>query len=366
MPEPKKLQLHGWHVALDAEFRVSNGFLLPWSYSGAERGSFDCPAAGLLDLSNCGRLELVGEDRRRFLGGLVTCAVSDLEQDRGGYGFVTSIKGKVLADVVVSSFADRLFLLLPPGRSTPIEEHLHKYIVADRVEVLPLGDLLPFALVGEGIKERLPAGVWPRRAWGCGMMELLGTQVPVSRHERLGVPGLIVWLSSSIVEQVIAEWVEQLELEPVGRQAMERLRVEVGLPAFGVDYDHRHLPQESGIEAVDFTKGCYLGQEVIARLHYRGQVPKVVRRLVSSGGTGDDSGSSGDGSLELPTELVFEGRKAGVLTTAVRYPGGAWAGLGMVQRRAAQAGTELLVGDFATENDREQGSGLVRARVEEL
>ncbi len=331
-PAPRKLRLHGWHEAHGATFRADRGVLVPWSY-GAPDAARSLPPAGLLDLSNHGRLELVGADRHRFLGGLVTSAVADLEPEQGVYGFVTTIKGKVLADAVVSAFEDRLFLLLPPGRSRVVREHLTKYIVADRVEVLPLQDLVPLALLGEAIADRLPAGVWPETPWGGGVVELFGTQLPVSRHERLGAPALIAWVSSSIVEPVVEEWVKRLDLELVGAGALEPLRVEHGLPAFDIDYGEANLAQESGIEAIDFTKGCYLGQEVIARLHYRGQAPKVVRRIRWNAGSRVQTGA----------EVLFEGRAAGTVTTACSEADGAGVGLAMIQRRAAEVGTVVQV-----------------------
>lgn len=341
----RRLKLHDWHASRGAQFKEDRGVLVPWKYTAAQPGegpedradSRSCdsgPQAGLADLSGYGRLELVGPDRHRFLGGLVTSAVADLEPGSGVYGFVTTIKGRVLSDVVVSSFADRLFLLLPPGRSREVSEHLTKYIVADRVEVLPLQDLVPIALLGEQLEQRLPPGVWPETPWGCQIAEIFGTQLPVSRHERFGCSALVAWVSSSILEPVVSELTQRLDLELVGGSTLERLRVERGLPAFGIDFDENNLAQESGIEAVDFTKGCYLGQEVIARLHYRGQVPKVVRRLVWS----EENSDSSVENVRPGDTVTFEGRKAGTVTTVAENQGFA-----MVQRRAAELGTVVLI-----------------------
>ena len=123
---------------------------------------------------------------------------------------------------------------------------------------------------------------------------------------------------------------------------VESARVEQGLPRFGRDYDASHLPQETGIDAaLDFDKGCYLGQEVVARLHYRGQVARRVSRVRATPGS----------RLEVGAELLYEGRAAGVVTSAAP-PGGEAPvfALAMLQRRAFEPGTELQVvgGDRVT------------------
>lgn len=301
--------------------------------------------AGLLDLGDHDRLELVGPDRRRFLGGLITCDAAHLESGRGSYGFVTSIKGKVLADVAVAEFEDRTFLLLPPGRAALVQSHLQKYIVADRVEVLPLEDLVPVALVGGAVPDLLGGhDAWPEAPWGTRQVTLFESELPVSRHERLGRPALVLWVSSSIVDLVATELVDELGLSLLGREQLDAWRVEHGLPWFGLDYDDSALPQETGIDAVDYTKGCYLGQEVIARLHYRGQAPRLMRRLRWRE----------DAQPELPTPVFAEGRPAGDLTSRAGSMG-----LARLQRRV-EPGDEVLLGTASPDE------GGVRAIVEAL
>ena len=102
---------------------------------------------GLVDRSWIGRLELRGADRQRLLNGLVTCDAKRLAPGDGAYGFFTGPQGKILADVAVLAFADRLWLELPAGRGEAIAAHLGKYVLADRVEVGPLEDMLPITLV---------------------------------------------------------------------------------------------------------------------------------------------------------------------------------------------------------------------------
>jgi folate-binding protein YgfZ len=132
--------------------------------------------------------------------------------------------------------------------------------------------------------------------------------------------------------------IEALERKGARRasfEVLEALRVEKGLPRFGRDYGPENFPQETGLEeAVSYTKGCYLGQEVVARIHYRGGVQKMLRGLVFDGETAPEPG----------TALLADGREAGTVGSVVRSPRlDRMVGLSILHRRAAAPGTRLEV-----------------------
>jgi len=115
------------------------------------------------------------------------------------------------------------------------------------------------------------------------------------------------------------------------------LRVEAGIPRFGQDFGPDNFPQETGDEsAVSYTKGCYLGQEVVARIHYRGGVQKALRRLEL------------DGDPKPGSTLLFEDREVGKATSIVRTLEGRTIGLGIIHKRAAEPGTRLEVAGGGT------------------
>jgi folate-binding protein YgfZ len=122
-------------------------------------------------------------------------------------------------------------------------------------------------------------------------------------------------------------------VQPVDEEDLEVLRAEAGIPRFGVDFGPENFPKETGLDAaVSYTKGCYLGQEVVARIHYRGGVQKMMRRLEL------------EGNPRPGAKLLFEDREAGTATTVVRSPlSGRTLGLGIVHKRAAEPGTRLEV-----------------------
>jgi folate-binding protein YgfZ len=342
--------------------------------------------AGLVDRSSGGRLEIAGADRVRFLNAYVTCDVKALAPGAGAYGFATSPQGRILTDFSLLAFEDRLWLELPAGQARPLADHLRKFIIADRVEIRELAEMVPLALAGPGAQAALRAAVTQKSALRAAVTQesalgaavnqesalgatplplsgapgadatlpaapythariaVAGVELTVQRTPRLGEPGFILWVPADAVSAVSAALLALPGVVPVGYEALEMVRVEAGVPRFGRDFGGGggggggsapgplSFPQETGVEeAVSYTKGCYLGQEVVARIHYRGGVQKGLRGLVFPG------------SAPPPgTPLLFEGREAGVATSVVASPAlGLHAGLAILHRRAAAAGTRL-------------------------
>ena len=293
---------------------------------------------GLLDRSGAGRLELLGADRQRFLNAYVTCDVKALPPGQGAYGFFTSPQGRILSDVVVLAHEDRLWLEVAPGREGLLAEHLKKYILADRVEVRTLDDMVPLSLIGpragEVLLEGNPGVELPPGLWQHARVSVRGTEVTLVRSGRLGAEAYTLWVSASIASHLAEDLLADPEVKPAGLEAWEILRTEAGVPRFGMDFGEENFPQETGAaeEAVSYTKGCYLGQEVVARIHYRGGVQKILRGLVFDAGAIPAHG----------TPLLFEGREAGTVGTALGSLAlGHPIGLAILHRRAAAPGTHL-------------------------
>jgi len=298
---------------------------------------------GLADRSAGGRLALLGADRQRFLNGQVTCDVKVLAPGEGAYGFFTSHQGKILADVAVLILEDRLWLELPPGRAEEIAAHLRKYVIVDRVEVLPLDDYRVLTLAGPRAAEVLhnlapdlpgPPEL-PEHPWSHSPFAELGGGVRLVRQAGLGVIAWSLWTPAELTEELTTRLLAVPGVRPVGPRALELVRTEAGIPLYGRDFGGDNFPQESGLEeqAVSYTKGCYLGQEVVARIHYRGGVHKGLAGLVFPAG--------------LPpagAKLLLEEKEVGTVTTAVESPAlGRVIGLAILNHRAAEPGTRLTV-----------------------
>lgn len=331
----KPLPLAGLHRRLGAEMAELEGFPVPLRYGSVEEEHRTLLAGcAIADLSWRGRLELVGADRHRFLHNYLTCDVKGLVPGSGAYGFFTSSQGRILSDAVLLAHEDRLWVEIGPGQEEPIGAHLRKFILADRVEVRSLDDMLPLAVLGPRVEAVLGADLSSlAAAWSHARVSVHGTQVTLQRRGLAGVPACTLWVSASVAAPLVETLIRE-GARPVGFEALEILRAEAGIPRFGRDFGPDNFPQETGIEeAVSYTKGCYLGQEVVARIHYRGGVQNTLRGLVFEGG------EPAPGAV-----LLHEGREAGRATTVVRSLAlGRTVGLGILHRRAAEPGTRVEV-----------------------
>jgi aminomethyltransferase len=248
-----------------------------------------------------------GEDCVRFVNGLVTCDVRELEPGEGVYGFFTSSRGRVLSDVVVTAFEQTLRLDLPSGRTRSIADHMLRYKVADRVEVEPVEERARIVVAGpESVRllERLLNQSLVASEWGYQRLE---DGMALQRESRLGVAATRIAGPQEDVDTLAAR-LEDAGALRVGSDVVSVVRVERGVPWFGVDFGEENFPQETGLEsaAVSYTKGCYLGQEIVARIHYRGG---VNRKMWGLKGT--------DFAIEVGSELFFEEETVGRVTSAV-------------------------------------------------
>lgn len=294
--------------------------------------------AGLAARTDRALLVLRGEDRARFLHGLVTCDVQGLTEGEGAYGYFTSPQGKILADAVVLASPEELTVAVPAGSSDELSEHLGRYVIMDRVTVeAPERQALTVAGPDAiAILRRVGLDVPEEAAvWTHGDGELAEASVLWMVEGRLGGPGVTLWLAP---DDAAAAW-ERLsdgsDVRPVGRRALETVRVEAGVPRFGADFGSDTLPQETGDEAaVSYTKGCYLGQEVVARIHYRGKVNRELRGLRIAGDTPPPAGSA----------ITADGREIGALGSSVRSPRiGGVIGLAILHRRGGEPGASVEV-----------------------
>ena len=231
-----------------------------------------------------GLVQLQGEDRVRFLQGMVTCDVAALSPAGAGFGYFTSPRGQVLADASVAAGPEALSVWVPATELESIADHLRRYIVMDRVAVAAV--TVESLLVGGPRAETvLAAAGFTLPAAGDegsaehGEGELGGSPVSWWRASRVGVSGLRLTATAATLD-VLAVSLGKAGAREVGEEVWETVRFEAGIPRWGVDYGEGTLPQELGEDgAVSYEKGCYLGQEVVARIHFRGRVQRHLRAL---------------------------------------------------------------------------------------
>jgi folate-binding protein YgfZ len=345
VPASAPLALHGTHEDLGATFGSVDGRLVPLFYGDLRREHRALvDGHAFVDRSFVDVLELRGNDRRRFLHGLVTCDVQGLQAGASTSGFFTSAQGRVLAQVTVLAREQSLLLELPAGCGAAMAAHMTKYVIADDVQIEPRPDLLAISILGADAELDLGAAELAPGNGTVAAAALCEVPVLADRRPVWGVPALTLWVKApdgGSFFQRLLEAGRCVGLMPIGIAALETRRVELGVPRFGRDFGPDHFPQETGLEAetVSYSKGCYLGQEVIARIHYRGQVNRTLRGLRLPPSTTPAACPDG-------TALELESRAVGTLSSAVTSPLVATAiALAIVHRRGAEPGTRLALPD---------------------
>jgi folate-binding protein YgfZ len=278
-------------------------------------------------------LIVAGRDRERLLHGLTTGEVRKLAPGGVTHGFFTTSQGRILADYRLVAREASFWLLLPQGTSKSVAAQIEKYKLASEVEIRSLPETAVFEILGE-------PSVALRESASGGEVVLIPD--PAARAPR----GYCLPADSGALEAV-ESWLGAAEARGHLRRASEAdrelVRIEAGELRFGIDFGPENFPQETGREsAVSYTKGCFLGQEVVARIHYRGGVQK---RPV---GVRFDS----DAPPPAGAELRLDGRAVGRATSVADSPVHGAIGLGIVHQRGAETGTRLEVegaaGGFAT------------------
>ena len=261
------------------------------------------PTAGWIDLSGRAKFRLSGPDRVRYLNGQVTNNVARLREGEAMPALVCTAKGRLEGEVVIRAASDHLLLDAPGSLREPLLARLEKYLISDDCAWEDVSD--EFAL-------------WH----GLGM----GGPETVSRF---GPPGRDLWLPATAPPP---------DGPRLTTEAVELLRLIHGVPVWGAELTAETLPQEARLEdrAVDFHKGCYVGQEVVSRLRSVGRVNRLLCRLE----TVDDLPlTPGTRLFGVPSQDDEPGAEVGVVTSAQRDPErGVSMGLGYVKRAAALPG----------------------------
>lgn len=293
------LPLHDWHAARGAAFTELNGFEVVAHYAD--------PAAELraalggnavFDWSARGALRVTGPDRLEFLQGMCTADVKKLAPGATAYAAFLTNKGAMVADGRIWNRAEDVVIDAEPGFIGAVRDYLQKHLVSEDAEVSDAADL--------------------------AVVTARGTDLLVPRAEL----------------QATLEKLTASGAVPAGFDAWERARVEQGVPRYGQDMDDKTIPLEAGLKRfISYDKGCYVGQEVVARATFRGHVNRELQRLAFE--------------TNPPVGAVLRAgdKEVGRVTSVAKAPDGqGWIGLGYVHRDAVGSPLSL------------DGGGAVRIR----
>ena len=305
--------------------------------------------AGIADRSHRGRLRLKGEDRRSYLQGLLTNDIDALTAGTGCYAALLTPQGRMIADMRVLETGHSTLLDLPAAVADDVRARLEEFVFSEDVEITDLAGSKMLGIYGPDSAAAVSAVLGPESVlspdllrrmplFGNVPVNLSGAQALLVRSNEIGVPGYDLMVDADTSDGVRAS-LEASGAVVVDEAAVDVCRVEAGLPLFGVDMDADTIPLEAGIEqrAISFTKGCYVGQEIIIRVLHRGH-GRVARRLV---GLGLEASASVPGRGD---SIQSDERDIGTVTSAVQSPAlGYPIALGYVHRDFAEAGTQVTV-----------------------
>jgi folate-binding protein YgfZ len=235
--------------------------------------------AAWIDLSARGKIKLTGEDRARLLHAMTTNHIQQLTPGTGCYAFFLNDKGRVLADANILCRPDYFLLDVEPETREPLYQHLDRFIIADDVTLEDITDATATIAVegpeAAGVLGRAGAPVpeeeYSSVDWGDSV---------VARVNSTGSPGFFIFAPIADKSALIAR-LEAAGAEPADAEAARVVRIEHGKPRYGEDISERFLAQEANQpHALHFSKGCYLGQEIVERVRSRGQIHRVLKPLV--------------------------------------------------------------------------------------
>ncbi len=308
---------------------------------------------GISDVSYRGRYQLIGEDRAKFLHRIISNDVESLSTGEGTYATILTHRGKIIADMSISVLEAAIRIDTAPETTESLFNELDKYIIADDVELSDVTaetgaiavhgpkstDLVQSVL---GINE---LAALPKR-YNCSREadSLFKHTIICVRTDDTGEMGWTLYTAAaelvSLWETLMTEGA-RFDIQPIGWNALESLRIEAGVPRYGAELTDAVIPLEAELEhAIDFEKGCYIGQEIVARMKYRGHPNRLLRGIEV-----DSDSTSQECCILRGGAPVFKGDKeVGWVTSATFAPTLEKSiALGYVRMEVTEAGSRVQI-----------------------
>jgi glycine cleavage system T protein len=330
--------------ALGATFTEVAGWQMPQHF-GDPQAEYRAvrQGVGLCDLSHRGLVRISGDDRKRFLHAMVSNDTANLQPGQGRYATLLTNKGRLVADFVVYADTDAYVLDLEPQMAPPFIAAIEEYVIADDVvfhDESPHWGLLSLQgpRAADVLTRAFERQVPELQTYAFTVWDLAGHPVRLIHRSHTGELGYQLLAPQEALPalwEALWQHREAGNAHAVGMEALDVLRIEAGIPLWGRDMNEETLPIEANLtEAISYTKGCYIGQEVIARIDARGHVNRRLVGLLLDGHTLPAPGAR----IDSPE------REVGWITSATHSPALQQnIALGYVRREVLTPGTSLTV-----------------------
>ena len=310
-------------------------------------------SVGIVDVSYRSRHQLTGDDRATFLHRIISNDVEGLSIGQGTYAMLLTHRGKIIADLNIYVLEDAITIDTAPETAENIFNELDKYIIADDVELSDVTEEIgaiavhgpKSSVLVQSVLNMSDLATLPERH-SCIREVDAFFQHPIAcvSTNATGEVGYTLYTAAealaSLWEALMTKGA-QFNIQPIGWNALESLRIEAGIPRYGTELTDAVIPLEAELEhAIDFEKGCYIGQEIVARMKYRGHPNRLLRGIEI-----DDSSTSQDGCELRPGAKIFNaGKEVGWLTSATFAPTlGKQIALGYVRIAVTEAGSRVQI-----------------------
>jgi folate-binding protein YgfZ len=313
--------------------------------------------AGVCQLSGRAYIQASGNDRVRWLNGMISNNVRDLAQGSGVYAFVLNPQGRILGDLYAFNLGESLLLTTDQDQLEKLLGLLRRYIIMDKVELTDVSERwLTIAVAGPKAKEVLQrAGVEVPALERLQFTKIVvdGVEAKLTSGDNAAIEIFEIRTDKELTAtEGSAKSAKESATAIVGalvkagatamsEPAWELLRIASGIPRYGVDIRERDLPQETEqLRALNFNKGCYIGQEIVERIRSRGNVHRTF--------TGCEF--QGDALPEAGAKIRANGKEVGQITSVAVLPfsgGERRVGLGYFRREVSEPGTAVIAGESA-------------------
>jgi folate-binding protein YgfZ len=318
----RELPLEATHRRLGASMSRHDDWVLPASYgeTGAEYAVVREGGAGLIDLSTRGRITVSGSEAVQFLNGLITNDVKTLAPGRWMRAAFPNVQGRLLGAVRVINRDNSFLIDTEYATHAQVQKLLERFTLAGDFHVADISsETLMLSVQGARAFEIVGALLDQDNVHleqdGVAVLKWREGDLTIIRATHTGEDGFDLFVSARDAAELWDALVAA-GARPVGHDALEILRIEAGQPRYLVDMNETNVVLESGLDdAVSFTKGCYIGQEIIARIHWRGHVAKRLAGLSL-----DDEGEAIAHDLREAQVKTVDGKEIGRVTSAIRSP----------------------------------------------